>query len=94
MPTLLGNISLVTNNFINVTGFAIPTLLGNVDVSGTGTVDVTGVYAVGVVGTVDVKANSVVNLTGVRTRVRLNRVNVWSLIDTAQTPNWTEVQAA
>ena len=35
-----------------------------------------------------------VNLSGVRTVVRLNRVNVWGLVDTAQTPNWTEVVAA
>jgi len=45
-------------------------------------------------GTVIVAANANVNLTGVRTVVRLNRVNVWGLVDTAQTPNWTEVVAA
>jgi hypothetical protein len=45
-------------------------------------------------GTVIVAANANVNLTGVRTVVRLNRVNVWSLIDPVQVPNWTEVAAA
>jgi hypothetical protein len=33
-------------------------------------------------------------LTGVRTVVRLNKQNVWGLVNTAQTPNWTEVIAA
>ena len=51
----------------------------------------TGVNAVGVIGNVDVKGSAVVNLTGVRTRVRLNRVNVWGLVDTAQTPNWADI---
>jgi hypothetical protein len=42
-------------------------------------------------GTVYVVGNVVVDLTGVRTVVRLNRVNVWGLVDTAQTPNWGNV---
>jgi len=54
----------------------------------------TGVYSVGVVGSVATNANAVIDLTGVRARVRLNKQNVWGLIDTAQTPNWTEVIAA
>ena len=57
-------------------------------------VNVTGVFAVGQVGTVTINASANVNLTGVRTVVRLNTVNVWGLVDTAQTPNWTEVVAA
>jgi hypothetical protein len=68
--------------------------LGNVTATAGANVNVTGVNAVGVIGNVEIKGSAVVNLTGVRTRVRLNRVNVWSLIDTTQNPNWTEVQAA
>ena len=94
VPTLLGDVTLVTNNFIDVTGFSIPVRLGNVTNSGTAVVDLTGVYAVGVVGTVDAQANAVVNLTGFRTVVRLNKQNVWGLVDVAQTPNWTEVLVA
>jgi hypothetical protein len=30
-------------------------------------------------------------LSGVRTVVRLNRVNVWGLVDVNQTPNWGNV---
>jgi hypothetical protein len=45
-------------------------------------------------GTVTTNANSVVNLTGIRTVVRLNKQNVWGLVNTAQSPNWTEVIAA
>jgi hypothetical protein len=68
--------------------------LGNVTTTAGANVSVTGVLAVGQVGTVTVAANANVNLTGVRTVVRLNRVNVWSLIDPVQVPNWTEVAAA
>jgi hypothetical protein len=45
-------------------------------------------------GSVTVNGNVVVNLTGVKAVVRLNKQNVWGLVNTAQNPNWTEVIAA
>ena len=68
--------------------------LGNVNAAANADANVTGVYAVGRVGTVALSLGCTVDLTGVRTVVRLNRVNIWGLVDTAQTPNWTEVVAA
>jgi hypothetical protein len=77
---------------------SIPVQLTGVSAVGrVGTVDIdiiSSVFAVGRVGTVTLNANSIVDLTGVRTVVRLNRVNVWGLVDVDQTPNWTEVIAA
>jgi hypothetical protein len=77
-----------------LTGVTAIGVLGNTDEEAGATVNVTGVYAVGRIGTVTINSSAVINLTGVKTVVRLNKQNVWGLVDTAQTPNWTEVIAA
>jgi hypothetical protein len=92
IPTLLGNVTLVTNNFINVTGVTAIAVLGNTtETSGGAVVDLTGVYSVGRIGTVIVKADSINNVLGVKAVVRLNTVNVWGLINTDQTANWANI---
>ena len=68
-----------------------PVLLGTVDVQVNSLIDVTGVYAVGRVGTVLVSIDAIANVTGVRTVVKLNRVNVWGLIDPVQAAGWTDI---
>ena len=84
----------ISNNFINVTGVTAIGVLGNTSESGDVNINLTGVKAVGRIGTVSNTGSAVVNLTGVKTVVRLNKQNVWGLVDTAQVPNWTEVLAA
>jgi excinuclease UvrABC ATPase subunit len=74
-----------------VTGVSGTGQVGSVTVQEGTSVLVTGVFATGAVGTAAVTAGAVVNLTGVKTVVRLNKQNVWGLVDTAQTPNWTKV---
>lgn len=83
-----------TQNILNVTGVTTKGVLGNVNVQTSANADVTGVSAVGRIGTVSITANATVTLTGVKAVVKLNTVNVWGLVNTAQSPNWTEVVAA
>ena len=79
---------------VQLTGVSAVGRLGNVDVVESVTFVLTGVNAVGAVGSVTIAAEGSVVPTGVYTVVRLNRVNVWGLVDTAQSPNWAEVIAA
>lgn len=91
---LLNSVSLITNNAITVTGFGLTSYLGIEEVDGSATVYPTGVNAIMSLGTVEIDSQATVYLTGVSANCRLPSqriVNVWGLINTAQTPNWNQI---
>jgi len=58
----LGQVTLVTNNFINVTGVTAIGVLGNTtETSGTAVINLTGVYSVGRIGTVNTQGSTSIN---------------------------------
>lgn len=64
-------------------------------VEGSGvTVTVTGLVATSAVGSVIIGEGVGVAVTGNSVTVSSGGVNVWSLVDTSQTPNWTEISTS
>jgi len=80
-------------------GVAFTGLTGSVGsvtfVEGSGvTVTVTGLAGTSAVGSVTIEEGVGVTVTGNSVTVSSGGVNVWSLVDTSQTPSWTEASTS
>ena len=76
-----------------VTGVEGTTALGSEEVTGVATVSVTGVEATGGLGTAPVVFGTTITSTGVNATGVIGNINIWTLIDTSQTPNWAAISA-
>ena len=56
-------------------------------------ISVTGVAGTGAVGTVAASGDISVTVTGVSATGAISGVNVWSVIDSSQSPNWLQIAA-
>jgi hypothetical protein len=90
----IGDISLQSNNNIEVTGVEATAVVASVVVRNINYISTTGIAAAGSVGTVEVDAKANVVVTGVFATGRVGRPLVWSIIDTAQTPDWQPILEA
>jgi hypothetical protein len=65
--------------------------LGLATAQGEGRATVSGVQAVFTLGSVVVTADGIVPVTGVQAVGQIGSVLVWGLVNTSQTPNWTQI---
>jgi hypothetical protein len=67
------------------------TYVGNVTAIGGAGASVSGVQGTFSVGTVTVLAQADISVTGVQAVGQIGNVLVWGLVNTSQTPNWTQI---
>lgn len=67
------------------------TYIGDVSVAGEAGAAVSGVQGTFAVGTVTAIARADIAVTGVETTGQVGSVLVWGLVNTSQTPNWTQI---
>jgi hypothetical protein len=94
LVTSLNSVVVVANATVELTGVLGTTGLGEAEAFLEKFVYPTGVFGTSVLGTVATSADANVYLTGVSANCRLSPqrvVNVWGLIDTAQTADWTQI---
>lgn len=91
----LGEVSLVTNNAVSVTGVNATASLGSVTANGKANAEPAGLSATVSLGTVTVSAiaNITINTSGLVMTCRTSTPLVWGIIDTTQNPNWTPIAA-
>ena len=65
--------------------------LGNIVAKGGAGAAVTGVQAAFTLGSVSVMSDAIVPVTGVQATGYVGNVLVWGLVNTSQTPNWTQI---
>lgn len=94
LVTSLNSVVVVANATVELTGVLGTTGLGEAEAFLEKFVYPTGVNATISLGTVEIDGKATVYLTGVSANCRLPSqrvVNVWGLIDTAQTPSWAQI---
>jgi hypothetical protein len=68
--------------------------LGTVTTKSVNNIFVTNnLFATGQIGTPTVAAQATVTLTGLSATGETSSINIWTLIDDSQTPNWEDVAA-
>jgi len=87
----VGNESLVTNNNLSVTGIAATSANGTAT---TNIVTPSGVAATSAIGTATASGAALVAVTGFGLTASSGEELVWGVIDTSQTPSWSEITTA
>jgi len=82
-----------TPDDLDVTGVAGTSALGSITVLPVCNVPVTSNRGIGSVGSVIVGISVAFTVTGVSGTGEVGSPSIWSLVDTAQTPNWQEIAA-
>lgn len=96
LTSSVGDVSVVASGAADVTltGFAITSGLGTATTKSVNNIFVTNnLFATGQIGTPTVAAQATVTLTGLSATGETSSINIWTLIDDSQTPNWEDVAA-
>ena len=96
LTSTLGSVSVIASGdaTITLTGFAITSGLGTITTRSANTIELTNnLFATGQIGTPTVAAKATVTLTGLSATGETSSINIWTLIDDSQTPNWEDVAA-
>jgi hypothetical protein len=73
------------------TGIAITSTLGSVTTTSDNNIEVTGFAGTTGLGSVTLIAKAVVAITGLEALGKIKTVNVWGLVNDAQTPSYSDV---
>jgi hypothetical protein len=78
---------------ITLTGFAITSNLGTVTTKSINKFGVPSVQATASLSSVSISGSCNLTVTGLSATGETSSINIWTLIDESQTPNWKDVAA-
>ena len=87
----IGSANAIVPVTLSVTGVSAASAVGSPSINADANVSVTGVSAASGIGSIQV--NFAFSVEGVSAEGIVNNALVWSVIDTTQTPDWTQIAA-
>lgn len=95
LTSTLGSVSVVASGGadITLTGFAITSSLGTMTTQSDNRFGVPSVQATASLSSVSISGSCNLTVTGLSATGETSSINIWTLIDDSQTPNWEDVAA-